>query len=112
VVRMRRSPTSGEWEQYEPEPVPPETLEGGTLVGVERGPERAIPSHGFAPVIPNDAWESAIPDHTPTRWCIRRGGLLPRLHRPEHFLIFDPTIPRYRRCARCGQTIYLYKLRG
>jgi hypothetical protein len=111
-VRMRRSPETGEWEEAPVEVEPPEPLGGGTYIGVERGPARAIPSKGFAPVIPNDAWEPAIPDHTPSRWCIRRGGLLPRLHRPEHFLIFDPTIPRYRRCARCGQTIYLFKVRG
>lgn len=113
MVRMRRNPETNEWEEAPPpEPDPPEALEGGTYIGVERGPERAIPSHGFAPVIPNEAWEPAIPSHEASRWCLRPGGVIPRFHRPEHFLIFDPTLPRYRRCSRCGQTIYLYKLRG
>lgn len=103
---------SGEASRARP-PEPPEALgDGGTYIGVERGPARAVPSKGFAPVIPNEAWEPAIPDHSPSRWCVKRGGLVPRLHRPEHFVIFDPGLPRYRRCARCGQTIYLYKVRG
>ena len=110
---MRRNPTTNEWEESVPEVVPPERLnEEGTYIGVERGPERAVPSQGFAPVIPNEAWDVAIPDHRPTRWCVKPGGLRPRLHRPHDFLLFDPTIPRYRRCGRCGQTIYLYRLRG
>jgi hypothetical protein len=94
-----------------PKPVePPEQLNEGTVIGVERGPGRVVPTRGFAPVVANDEW---LPeDHTASRWCIRPGGLLPRLHRPEHFLMFDPTLPRYRRCSRCGQTIYLYRVRG
>lgn len=81
-----------------------------TIIGVEVGPERAVPDRGFAPVVPNDEWEAY--DHQPSRWCVRVGGIAPRLHRPEHFVLFDPGLPHYRRCSRCGQTIYLYKLRG
>lgn len=60
--------------------------------------------HG-GPAIPNDA-------HRPTdldmpRWCVRPGGIAFRLHRPEHFLMFDPSLAHYRRCSRCGATIYV-----
>jgi len=85
--------------------VPIGDLSPGTLIGVEVGPERAVPSQGFAPIVPNDAWESE--DHSMPRWCVRRGGIVPRLHRPEHFLLFDLSLPSYRRCPRCGWTIVI-----
>jgi len=107
-VRLRRDEL-GEWEEAKDEPaIPPERLDEGTYTGVERGPERAVPGRGFAPIVPNEAWRPE--DHTASRWCVRPGGIVPRLHRPEHFLLFDPSLPRYRRCVRCGQTIYLYRV--
>jgi hypothetical protein len=82
----------------------------GTVIGVERGPERAVPGRGFAPVVPNDAWDAE--DHSMPYWCVRRGGIIPRVHRPEHFLLFDPGLPHYRRCFRCGFTVYVMSGRG
>lgn len=77
---------------------------------IYEGPERAIPSRGFAPIVPNDAWEPD--DLAPPYWCVRPGGVWPRVHRPEHFLLFDPGLSAYRRCPRCGATIYTGMGRG
>ncbi len=72
-----------------------------TRIGVEVGPDRA----GAGPIVPNEAWEPV--EHGAPRWCVRPGGIIPRFHRIEHFLIFDPGLPAYRRCPRCGSTVYL-----
>ncbi len=84
-------------------------LDPGTVIG-EPEHSRAVPASGFAPVVANDEWESTDP--APPRWCVPRGGLVPRLHRPEHFVMFDFALPRYRRCARCGATLYVVRGRG
>jgi len=65
------------------------------------------------PVVPNDHWDRIAP--TPTEapyWCVKPGGVVPRVHRSEHFVIFDPGLPRYRRCSRCGFTVYVLRGRG
>jgi hypothetical protein len=80
-------------------------LDPGTVIGTEVGPSRAIGRSGWAPVVPNDAHYPT--PHEAPRWCVVPGsGIVPRRHRPEHFLIFDPGLPHYRRCARCGATTY------
>jgi len=117
-VRLHRS-ASGEWEAERENSEQGVSLvkgvslspeHSGTLIGVEIGPERAIPSEGFAPVVANEAWEPV--DHSMPYWCIRRGGIWPRVHQPEHFLLFDPALPAYRRCPRCGWTVYTGVGRG
>lgn len=83
-------------------------LDPGTVIGTEVGPARAVPATDLgSPVVRNDAWVPT--EQTMTRWCLRPGGIVPRLHRPEHFIMFDPGLPRYRRCTRCGQTVYIMR---
>lgn len=60
--------------------------------------------HG-GPAIANDAHQPV--DHGMPKWCVRPGGVVYRLHRKEHFLAFDPGLPHYRRCSRCGATVYV-----
>lgn len=77
----------------------------GTVIGIEVGPSRAIGHSGWAPVVPNNRHYPT--PHDAPKWCLRVGGIVPRLHRTEHFLIFDPGLPHYRRCPRCGVTVYM-----
>ena len=85
-------------------------LDPGTRIGVERGNFRAIGRDGYAPIVSND--EHRATNHKAPRWCVVPGsGIVPRRHRPEHFLVFDPILPHYRRCPRCGATVYVMKAR-
>jgi hypothetical protein len=67
---------------------------------------RARDRSGVAPVRPND-WRPAagVTRIIPSIWC-RRGLMVPRRHHAGSFVIFDVSLPHYRRCVRCGQTIY------
>lgn len=69
-------------------------------------PARAIGREGYAPVVRND--DHVPTDHAMKKWCVVPGsGVVPRRHRPEHFLVFDSALPHYRRCPRCGSTVYI-----
>ncbi len=75
-------------------------LDPGTRIGKPEA-ER----FGDGPVVPNDAHVPEL-DRIPY-WCVRRGGVLPRVHQPEHFRMFDPALPYYLRCDRRGATVHL-----
>lgn len=65
---------------------------------------RARDQRGVAHVVPNEVWSQHR--RQPLRWCVRPGGIIPRLHRREHYVLFDPGLPYYGRCLRCGDTAY------
>lgn len=83
-----------------PNEASPVGLDPNTSIGVPLA-ER----FGDGPIVPNDE-HPASSDLIPY-WCFRPGGIFPRVHRPEHFLMFDRGLPTYRRCSRCGATVHL-----
>lgn len=56
------------------------------------------------PPVPNDSWRPA--STRPGRWCRRSWCSIPRRHQSQDFVRFDPALPSYYRCSRCGAQAY------